>query len=114
MIPLVLVILDGWGYSPDVEGNAIVAAHPEFIVGLEEQYSRTLVQTAGEAVGLPEGQIGNSEIGHMCIGAGRIVPTLLERINSSVSEGTLAANTEIAGLFRIVRERSSTLHFMGL
>ena len=104
MIPLVLVILDGWGYSPRKEGNAIVAACPDAINGLEERYSRTLIHTSGEAVGLPAGQIGNSEIGHMCIGAGRIVPTVLSRVNRRISEGTLAENEAITDLFATVRK----------
>src|SRR5678809_1538870 len=69
--PLVLTILDGWGFSPAVEGNAIAAARKPTYDKLLREYPNTLIRTSGRAVGLPEGQMGNSEVGHLNIGAGR-------------------------------------------
>ena len=71
--PVVLVILDGWGYREETAGNAIALARTPVMDSLWEAYPRTLIRTSGKAVGLPEGQMGNSEVGHMNIGAGRVV-----------------------------------------
>jgi len=71
--PLVLIILDGWGYSPKIEANAIAQARKPTYDRLLREYPNTLIHTSGPFVGLPEGQMGNSEVGHLNIGAGRIV-----------------------------------------
>jgi 2,3-bisphosphoglycerate-independent phosphoglycerate mutase len=78
--PLVLTILDGWGYSPTVEGNAIAAARKPIYDKLLREFPNTLVHTSGPAVGLPEGQMGNSEVGHLNIGAGRVIHMDVTRI----------------------------------
>ena len=74
--PVVLVILDGWGYRDNVDGNAISVANTPVMDSLWTVYPHTLIETSGKAVGLPEGQMGNSEVGHLSIGAGRVVPQL--------------------------------------
>ena len=87
--PLVLTILDGWGFSPAIEGNAIAAANKPVYDRLVREYPNTLVHTSGPYVGLPEGQMGNSEVGHLNIGAGRAVwmpPVRWERIPSRSAE----------------------------
>ncbi len=85
--PLVLTVLDGWGYSPLTEGNAIAAAHKPTYDRLLREYPNTLVQTSGPYVGLPEGQMGNSEVGHMNIGAGRVIHMDVTRIDLMISSG---------------------------
>ena len=82
--PVVLTILDGWGFSPAVEGNAITAARKPVYDHLLREYPNTLVHTSGPYVGLPEGQMGNSEVGHLNIGAGRVVYQDLTRISKSI------------------------------
>jgi 2,3-bisphosphoglycerate-independent phosphoglycerate mutase len=77
--PVVLVILDGWGYREATDGNAIAAAKTPVMDSLWAAYPHTLIRTSGKAVGLPEGQMGNSEVGHLNIGAGRVVPQELVR-----------------------------------
>ncbi|HBE52926.1 MAG TPA: 2,3-bisphosphoglycerate-independent phosphoglycerate mutase, partial [Cyanobacteria bacterium UBA11369] len=72
--PVVLIILDGWGYREETDGNAIAAANTPVMDSLWAAYPHTLIRTSGKAVGLPEGQMGNSEVGHLNIGAGRVVP----------------------------------------
>jgi 2,3-bisphosphoglycerate-independent phosphoglycerate mutase len=72
--PVVLVILDGWGYREATEGNAIAQAQTPIMDSLWATYPHTLIKTSGKAVGLPEGQMGNSEVGHLNLGAGRVVP----------------------------------------
>src|SRR5437879_12960920 len=78
--PLVLIILDGWGYSPKTEANAIALARKPTYDRLLREYSNTLIHTSGKYVGLPKGQMGNSEVGHLNIGAGRIVHMDITRI----------------------------------
>ncbi len=82
--PVVLVILDGWGHCEEIEGNAIAAANTPVMDSLWAAYPHTLIRTSGKAVGLPEGQMGNSEVGHLNIGAGRVVPQELVRISDAV------------------------------
>ena len=83
--PLVLTILDGWGYSPAVEGNAIAAARKPTYDALLRDYPNTLVQTSGPSVGLPDGQMGNSEVGHLNIGAGRVIHMDVTRIDLMIA-----------------------------
>ena len=85
--PLVLTILDGWGFSPAVEGNAIAAAHKPAYDTLLRDYPNTLVHTSGPYVGLPDGQMGNSEVGHLNIGAGRVVYMDVTRIDLMIASG---------------------------
>src|SRR5271166_7212484 len=85
--PLVLTILDGWGFSPAIEGNAIAAAQKPTYDVLLREYPNTLVHTSGHFVGLPDGQMGNSEVGHLNIGAGRIVHMDSTRIELMIQNG---------------------------
>lgn len=112
--PVVLVILDGWGYREEVDGNAIAAAHTPVMDSLWAAYPRTLICTSGKSVGLPDGQMGNSEVGHLNIGAGRIVPQELVRITDAVEDGTLLSNPALVQLCQQVRQRGSKLHLVGL
>src|SRR5450432_1053797 len=86
--PVVLLVLDGWGYRVEREGNAIAMARTPTWDALWTGTSRTLLHASGLPVGLPEGQMGNSEVGHLNLGAGRVVPQDLVRINASIASGT--------------------------
>ena len=112
--PVVLIILDGWGINPRREGNAVALARTPFLDGLFASCPHAKLLCAGEAVGLPEGQMGTSEVGHLNMGAGRIVYQSLVRISRALREGELAKNEVLQGLFRRVKERGSALHFIGL
>jgi len=94
-IPLVLIILDGWGLSPEIEGNAIAQAQKPNMDRLLMEYPHTILSTSGEDVGLPEGQMGNSEVGHLNIGAGRIVYQEFTRINKAIRQGTFFTNDKL-------------------
>src|SRR3989344_451985 len=85
--PMVLCILDGWGMAPDSEGNAITKANPVNFNRLWFTYPHTLLTASGSSVGLPEGQVGNSEVGHLNIGAGRIVFQDILRIDTAIDNG---------------------------
>jgi 2,3-bisphosphoglycerate-independent phosphoglycerate mutase len=112
--PVVLVILDGWGYCEDKRGNAIAAAKTPIMDSLWAAYPHTLIRTSGKAVGLPEGQMGNSEVGHLNIGAGRVVPQELVRISDAVEDGSLAANPALVRICQEVKSRNGKLHLIGL
>ncbi|MHB8735951.1 MAG: 2,3-bisphosphoglycerate-independent phosphoglycerate mutase, partial [Terriglobales bacterium] len=87
--PVVLTILDGWGFAPPGPGNAIALAHKPVYDGLLARYPNTLIQTSGRAVGLPPGQMGNSEVGHLNIGAGRVVTMDVTRIDLMIENGEI-------------------------
>lgn len=110
--PLVLIILDGWGLSESREANAIAMARPAFYESLLSDYPHTVLDVAGEAVGLPAGQMGNSEVGHLNIGAGRIVYQELTRINKAIRESTFKKNPIL--LESLKQIKAGTLHLMGL
>lgn len=112
--PVVLVILDGWGYREDADGNAIAAAKTPVMNSLWAAYPHTLIRTSGKAVGLPEGQMGNSEVGHLNIGAGRVVPQELVRISDAVEDGSILSNPALVQICQDVRNRNSKLHLVGL
>jgi 2,3-bisphosphoglycerate-independent phosphoglycerate mutase len=112
--PVVLVILDGWGYRQDEDGNAIAQAQTPNIDSLWAVYPHTLIKTSGRAVGLPEGQMGNSEVGHLNIGAGRIVPQELVRISDAVEDGSILDNQALVKVCQDVRQRGGKLHILGL
>ena len=112
--PAVLVILDGWGHRDEQNSNAIAAANTPNIDSLATAYPSTLINTSGKAVGLPEGQMGNSEVGHLNIGAGRVVPQELVRISDAVEDGTLLDNPALVRICEGVKARGTTLHVMGL
>ena len=110
--PLVLTILDGWGYSPAIEGNAIALANKPNYDALLRDYPNTLVRTSGPAVGLPEGQMGNSEVGHLNIGAGRVIQMDVTRIDAMIASGEFFENKVLLEAMR--RARGHRLHLMGL
>src|ERR1700722_16942518 len=110
--PLVLTILDGWGYSAITEGNAIAAARKPTYDTLLREYPNTLVHTSGPYVGLPEGQMGNSEVGHLNIGAGRVVHMDVTRIDLMIATGEFFKNPVL--LDSMQHARTHRLHLMGL
>lgn len=112
--PVVLVILDGWGYREAISANAIAAAKTPVMDSLWAVYPRTLIRTSGKDVGLPEGQMGNSEVGHLNIGAGRVVPQELVRISDAVDDGTIQENPALLKVLQDVQSRGSKLHLVGL
>ncbi|MFZ5810466.1 MAG: 2,3-bisphosphoglycerate-independent phosphoglycerate mutase [Thermodesulfobacteriota bacterium] len=112
--PLVLLILDGWGLAPDGPGNAIALADTPNFDRLLREYPHTRLRCSGRAVGLPEGFMGNSEVGHMNIGAGRVVYQDMTRIDMAVEDGSLAHNPALTELAAKVRQGGGRLHFMGL
>ncbi len=112
--PVVLVILDGWGYCDQTRGNAIAAAKTPIMDSLWAAYPHTLIRTSGKAVGLPEGQMGNSEVGHLNIGAGRVVPQELVRISDAVEDGSILSNPALVKICQEVRSRNGKLHLVGL
>jgi 2,3-bisphosphoglycerate-independent phosphoglycerate mutase len=109
-----LVILDGWGVAPPGPGNAVELARTPVFDGLAAQYPETTLKASGEAVGLPAGQMGNSEVGHLTIGSGRILLQDLARVNRAVSDGSLARNEALTAAFRRARERGGDVHLLGL
>jgi 2,3-bisphosphoglycerate-independent phosphoglycerate mutase len=111
-----LLILDGWGLRAPAPDNAVSQAHAPVWKHLwnEDAYPRARLLTSGRAVGLPDGQMGNSEVGHLNLGAGRVVVQSLLRITQAIERGDFARNSAFLDLFRRVRERGGTLHFMGL
>lgn len=112
--PMVLVILDGWGYRENTDGNAVQAARTPIIDSLWSAYPHTLIRTSGKDVGLPDGQMGNSEVGHLNIGAGRVVPQELVRITDAIEDGTIQENPALLSVCQDVRYRNSKLHLVGL
>lgn len=110
----VLIVLDGWGYREDPQDNAVLAADTPVFDALWKKYPHTILAASGEAVGLPEGQMGNSEVGHTTIGAGTVVDTDLVRINKEIREGKFGENGTIKKLFAHVKEHNSVLHLQGL
>jgi len=112
--PVVLIVLDGWGESTERDGNAILQARTPIYRELRERYPSSLLTTCGEAVGLPAGQMGNSEVGHMNLGAGRVVFQDLTRIDQAIAAGDLARNQTISRVFDSCTTKSRTLHLVGL
>lgn len=109
-----LLILDGWGYSEESASNAIAAAKTPNFDKLWEQYPHTLLNASGLAVGLPEGQMGNSEVGHLHIGAGRLAPQDLTRINMAVDSGEFFLNTVLTKAVDKAIKAGKALHIFGL
>ena len=108
------MILDGWGISPDPNVSAIAQAKTPFVDALYEQYPHTTLLTDGMNVGLPEGQMGNSEVGHMNLGAGRVVYQDLAKINLAVQEDRLKEEPVLKEAFAYARANSKPVHFLGL
>lgn len=111
---VILMILDGWGKSPNPKVSAVDQANTPFIDSLYTKYSHTLLRTDGLNVGLPEGQMGNSEVGHMNLGAGRIVYQDLAKINIAVENETLGDAPVLTEAFTYARENNKKIHFLGL
>jgi 2,3-bisphosphoglycerate-independent phosphoglycerate mutase len=111
---VILMILDGWGKSPDPKVSAIDNANVPFIRGLYTQYPNAQLRTDGLNVGLPEGQMGNSEVGHMNLGAGRIVYQDLAKINLAVAQKTMSQEKELIDAFQYAKDHYKAVHFLGL
>ena len=112
--PVVLCILDGWGISERMEGNAVEIARTPNLDRILYEGCRTTIAVSGGAVGLPEGQMGNSEIGHLNMGAGRIVHQSLTRINKAIADGSFFRNEAFRESMVLAQARESSLHLMGL
>lgn len=112
--PVMLMILDGFGISPNKEGNAVAAANKPNYDRLFNKYPHTELQASGLEVGLPEGQMGNSEVGHLNIGAGRIIYQELTRITKEIKEGTFFTNKALVKAMDEAKENNTSLHLMGL
>lgn len=112
--PVVLCILDGWGHREEIKDNAIAEANTPCWDSLVEHYPHSLLATSGESVGLPDGQMGNSEVGHMNIGSGRVVMQELPRIDHSIKTGTLATNPELVDFIEALKTTGGACHLMGL
>ena len=109
-----LIIMDGWGHGAHPSSDAIYQANVPFVKGLYSKYPHCELITCGEAVGLPEGQMGNSEVGHMNIGSGRIVYQELLRINRAIEKKELHNNPALLSAMKYVKEKDKALHFIGL
>lgn len=112
--PVILTILDGYGLRAEKKGNAVLLANNKTFNRLWETYPHTTLQASSRQVGLPKGQMGNSEVGHMNIGAGRIVYQPLELINKSIEDGDFYKNKELLDVMNHTRENNSKLHIIGL
>ena len=111
---VLLMILDGWGEGKHDHSNAIYTAGTPFIDSLRAKYPMSHLLTCGEAVGLPDGQMGNSEVGHMNLGAGRVVYQDLMKINKTCRDHKLLSRAEVKGVYDYVKESGKKLHLMGL
>ncbi|HEY0378630.1 MAG TPA: 2,3-bisphosphoglycerate-independent phosphoglycerate mutase [Pyrinomonadaceae bacterium] len=112
--PLALIIIDGWGYRPEREGNAIALASKPFYDELTEKYPHTLLEASGARVGLPAGVMGNSEVGHLNIGSGRVVRMDVSRIDYAVETGEFFQNPVLTEAMDLAKTRGTALHLMGL
>ena len=112
--PVVLAILDGWGYREEISDNAIKSAHTPIMDSLWHAYPHTLISASGSDVGLPDGQMGNSEVGHLTIGSGRIIQQELVRISNIVKNNQLGLVNELKETADSLKKNNSTLHIMGL
>ena len=111
---VILIIMDGWGIGKKKESDAIQNSNTPFVSSLYKKYPNTTLVTCGEAVGLPAGQMGNSEVGHLNLGAGRIVYQELERINVAIKNGEFQKNDILLNSLNYVKENKKSLHLMGL
>lgn len=112
--PVMLVVLDGWGHREEIEDNAIAAANTPNWDALKQAGAFSLIDTSGMAVGLPEGQMGNSEVGHVTLGAGRVIYQEYTRISKAIAEDTIADNEAIDAAMSAVAASGKALHLMGL
>lgn len=114
MRPVILIVRDGWGYNENPKGNAVAAAATPNIDSYKGKYSWTLIKTSGEAVGLPEGFQGSSEVGHLNMGAGRIVIQELKRIDEGFKDGSIFESEKWTAFINQWKEKKSRLHLLGL
>ncbi|MGH9969798.1 MAG: 2,3-bisphosphoglycerate-independent phosphoglycerate mutase [Pyrinomonadaceae bacterium] len=112
--PLALVIIDGWGYSPIREGNAIAMADTPYYDALIEAYPQTLLEASGTRVGLPAGVMGNSEVGHLNIGSGRVIRMDVSRVDYDIATGEFFKNDVLVAAMEGAKKRGAALHLMGL
>ncbi len=112
--PLALIILDGFGYTPEREGNAIAQASLPYYDEIREKYPHTLIEASGTCVGLPANVMGNSEVGHLNIGAGRVIRTDVGRIDYAVASGELFTNEALVAAMDGAKRRNGALHLIGL
>ena len=111
---VILVIMDGWGLGKVPYADAIQHAKVPFVSSLYSKYPNTTLVTCGEEVGLPDGQMGNSEVGHLNLGAGRIVYQELQRINVAIRTGEFAKNEALLASIRYAKNNNKPLHLLGL
>ncbi|MDE3142722.1 MAG: 2,3-bisphosphoglycerate-independent phosphoglycerate mutase [Bacteroidota bacterium] len=111
---VILIIMDGWGLGKIKSADAIQNANVPFVTSLYKKYPNTTLVTCGEAVGLPYGQMGNSEVGHLNLGAGRIVYQELQRINVAIRTGEFATNEQLLASIRFAKQNNKPLHLLGL
>src|SRR5437868_12324597 len=111
---VILIIMDGWGLGKVKSSDAIQHANTPFVSSLYAKYPNTTLVTCGEDVGLPPGQMGNSEVGHLNLGAGRIVYQELQRINVAIRDGELATNENMLAAIRYAKENNKPFHLLGL
>ena len=112
--PIALIIIDGWGYSPIREGNAIALAATPYYDELAESYPQTLLEASGTRVGLPAGVMGNSEVGHLNIGSGRVIRMDVSRVDYEIATGEFFKNEVLVAAMEGVKRRGKALHLMGL
>lgn len=112
--PLALIIIDGWGHSPRLEGNAIALAATPYYDELCENYPQTFLEASGTRVGLPGGVMGNSEVGHLNIGAGRVIRMDVSRVDHDIATGDFFRNEVLLSVMDGVKKRGKALHLMGL
>src|SRR3989442_44014 len=112
--PLALIVLDGFGYASEREGSAIALAQMPCYNELQEKYPHTLLQASGECVGLPKGVMGNSNVGHLCMGAGRVVRTDVEHINHEIDTRSFFHNLALTAAMNSAAKHDRALHLMGL
>src|ERR1035437_3810530 len=110
--PIVLTILDGWGYRPETNGNAIALARKPVYDGLLRDFPNTLLRASDHFVGLPDGQMGNSEVGHLNLGAGRIVRMDMTRIDTAIADGSFFTDPTLVAA--AANAKGGAMHFIGL
>jgi len=114
MRPVCIIVRDGWGYNENLKGNAVLAAHTPNVDSYKEKYPWALIHTSGEPVGLPDGFMGSSEVGHLNLGAGRIVVQELKRIDEGFKDSSIFDSNKWRNLISNWKNNNSSLHLMGL
>ena len=112
--PIILTILDGWGYRAETHGNAIAQARKPTYDALLREYPNTLLRASERFVGLPEGQMGNSEVGHLNLGAGRVVRMDMTRIDTAIADGSFYRDTTLLRAVELAQQKGRSLHLIGL